>query len=257
MAEIPVERKTGGAFPWWLIPLILLLLLLPLLYFCGRNTAVVDNTNNNSNYNGNRTVTTVTGANNSAGSVTSSAGNTSGAGTTAIVTNTGATNTGSGNSAAFNEDERIREANEKARLAMEKIYPGGTAQQVIEALNLSIVNFAKGSANIPEGSKPLLKQAAEMLKKSPADTRVEVDGYTDNDGDDAGNQKLSERRANSVRSALISYGVPAAMLSSKGYGEANPKASNDTPEGKFQNRRIEYKVATSDSTAEKVAPNGR
>lgn len=48
MADIPVERKEGG-FPWWLIPLILLLLLLPLLYFCSRNTAVVDNTNGNTN----------------------------------------------------------------------------------------------------------------------------------------------------------------------------------------------------------------
>lgn len=48
MAEIPVERKEGGSFPWWLIPLLLLLLLLPLLYFCNRG-AVVDNTNGNTN----------------------------------------------------------------------------------------------------------------------------------------------------------------------------------------------------------------
>ncbi len=238
MADIPVERKTGGAFPWWLIPLVLLLLLLPLLYFCGRNTAVVDNTNNN----GNRTVI-VNGANNSVV-------NGRNTGNTAVVT-------GSGSGTAFNEADRIREANEKARLAMEKIYPNGTAQQVIEALNLSIVNFAKGSHDVPADSKPLLKQAAEMLKKSPADTRVELDGYTDNDGDDASNQKLSERRAASVRNQLVSFGVPAAMLSMKGYGEANPKASNDTPEGRFENRRIEYKVATSDSTVEKVAPDGK
>ena len=242
MADIPVERKTGG-FPWWLIPLILLLLLLPLLYFCSRNTAVVDNTNNN----GNRTVA-VNGANNSVANLRNGADN------TAIVVNTNGANSAAADGANFNEEERIREANERARAAMEKIYPNGTAQQVIEALNLSIVNFAKSSAEIPEGSKPLLKQAAEMLKKSPADTRVEVDGYTDNDGEPPMNQKLSESRANSVRSALISYGVPPAMLSSKGFGETNPKASNDTPEGKFQNRRIEYKVATSNSTTEKVAP---
>ncbi len=237
MAEIPVEHKKAAAFPWWLIPLILLLLLLPLLYFCSRNTAVVDNTNNN----GNRSVI-VTNANNSVNSV----GNLS---NTAIVANT------SGNT-VFNEDERIREANERARLAMEKIYPNGTAQQVIEALNLSVVNFAKGSNEVPAANKPLLKQAAEMLKKSPADTRVELDGYTDNDGDDASNLKLSERRAASVRNQLLNYGVPAAMLSTKGFGETNPKATNDTAEGKFENRRIEYKVATSNTTAEKVAPNG-
>lgn len=233
MAEIPVERKTGGVFPWWLIPLILLLLLLPLLYFCSRNTAVVDNTNGN----GNRAV------------VLNNANNARNATNTAVVTNT------NGGNAAFNEEQRIREANEKARLAMEKVYPNGTPQQVIDALNLSVVNFAKGSADVPADNKPLLKQAAEMLKKSPADTRVEIDGYTDNDGDDASNQKLSERRAASVRNELANYGVPAAMLSMKGYGETNPKSTNDTPEGRFENRRIEYKVATSNTTAEKVAPN--
>ena len=140
---------------------------------------------------------------------------------------------------------------------MEKIYPNGTTQQVIEVLNLTNINFPKGSAEIPAENKPMLKQAAEMLKKSPADMRVELDGYTDNDGEPAMNQKLSERRANSVRSALISYGVPPAMLSSKGFGEANPKATNDTPEGRFQNRRIEYKVATSNITSEKIAPDGK
>ncbi len=246
MAEIPVEKKTGG-FPWWLIPLLLLLLLFPLLYFCSRNTAVVDNTNAN----GNRSVA-VDNMNNSVGNLRNGADN------TAIVTNAnGGANSTTAGGADFNEADRLRQANEKARLAMEKIYPNGTPQQVIEALNLSIVNFTKGSADVPADSKSLLKQAAEMLKKSPADTRVEVDGYTDNDGEPALNQKLSERRANAVRSALISYGVLPAMLSSKGYGETNPKASNDTPEGKFQNRRIEYKVATSDSTTEKVAPDGK
>lgn len=244
MAEIPVERKTGG-FPWWLIPLLLLLLLLPLIWFCSRNTAVVDNTNGNAN----RTVV----ANNANNSV----GNARNAGNVAVVTNTGNATGNADTNAAFNEEQRIRQANERARLAMEKIYPNGTAQQVIETLNFSSINFAKGSNDIPEADKALLKQAAEQLKKSPADTRIQIEGYTDNDGDDVANQKLSERRAATVRNQLVSYGVPAAMLSAKGYGEANPKASNDTPEGRFENRRIEYKVATGDTTTEKVAPESR
>lgn len=223
MAEIPVEKNTKSAFPWWLIPLLLLLLLLPLIWYCSRNTAVVDNTNRVVNTNGN--ANRVMNANN---------------GNTAVV---------------FNEDDRIRAANEKAAAAMAKIYPNGTAQQVIEAMNFSAINFAKGSAVIPEANLALLKQAGEQLKKAPADTRVQVDGYTDNDGDDAANQQLSQKRAESVRSALLKEGVPAAMLSTKGYGETNPKASNDTPEGKFENRRIEYKVATSNTTVEKVAPS--
>jgi outer membrane protein OmpA-like peptidoglycan-associated protein len=227
MAEIPVERKEKSSFPWWLIPLLLLLLLVPFLYFCNKST-VGDNTNGN--YNNNRT------------------------GSVAVSNSSNGSTLKNGNS-AFNEEARIREANERARLAMQKVYPNGTPQQVIEALNLSVVNFVKGSSDIPADNKPLLKQAAEMLKKSPADTRVEIDGYTDNDGDDTVNQKLSERRAATVRNELVSFGVPAAMLSMKGYGETNPKSSNDTPEGRFENRRIEYKVATSDTTSEKVVPD--
>ena len=244
MADIPVERNTKSGFPWWLIPLLLLLLLLPLIWYCSRNTAVVDNTNGNTN----RTAVTANGGNANVGTRNNGNG-----GNTAVVVSNGS----GSNGAAFDEEQRIREANEKARLAMEKIYPNGTPQQVIEALNLSVVNFAKGSADIPEANKALIKQAGEQLKKSPADTRIQIDGYTDNDGDDAANQKLSQRRAEAVRSELVKLGVPAAMLSTKGYGEANPKASNDTPEGKFENRRIEYKVATGNTTTEQVSPNSK
>lgn len=231
MAEIPVQRNTKSAFPWWLIPLLLLLLLLPLIWYCSRNTAVVDNTNTN------RAVTT-TNANANINSGAMMPANTGGS--TAVV---------------FDEDERIRAANERARIAMEKIYPNGTAQEVSEVLNLSAINFPKGGAAIPEVDLALLKQAGEQLKKSPADTRIQIDGFTDSDGDDAANQRLSQRRAEAVRSELLKAGVPAAMLSTKGYGETQPKASNDTPEGKFDNRRIEYKVATSNTTVEKVAPD--
>ena len=228
MAEIPVERNTKSAFPWWLIPLLLLLLLLPLIWYCTRNNAtVVSNTNTNGNVNANRMAT----ANN---------------------TNM---NTSANAAAVFNEDDRIRQANERAAAAMAKIYPNGTPAQVIEALNFSAINFAKGSAAIPEANMALLKQAGEQLKKSPADTRIQIDGHTDNDGDDASNQKLSQQRAEAVRSEMLKLGVPAAMLSTKGFGETNPKALNDTPEGRFENRRIEYKVATSNTTTQQVAPN--
>jgi hypothetical protein len=78
MAEIPVERKGGNSFPWWLIPLLLLLLLLPLLYFCNKSN-VADNTN----YNGNRANVGTTNANNRVG--------TANAGTNTVVANTGNT----------------------------------------------------------------------------------------------------------------------------------------------------------------------
>ena len=66
---------------------------------------------------------------------------------------------------------------------MAKYYPNGTPQQVIEALNYSAINFAKGSAAIPEANQALLKQAGEQLKKAPADTRIQIDGYTKDDRD--------------------------------------------------------------------------
>lgn len=104
MAEIPVERKEGSSFPWWLIPLLLLLLLLPLLYFCNRST-VVDNTNNNTN----RTVVT-TNANNSAnmrgagnGSMSANTG-----GNTAVVMNDNSGAMNSGNDGAMNNGNGAR-----------------------------------------------------------------------------------------------------------------------------------------------------
>ena len=221
MAEIPVERKQGG-IPWW-IPLLLLLFLIPLLFLLFRGCSPAPVANVNTNGNTNRAPVATTNAN-----------------STAVV---------------FNEEERIREANERAKLALQKVYPNGTPQQVFDALNLSIVNFAKDSAEIPESDKPLLQQAAEMLKKAPATTHVEIDGHTDNDGDAAHNQTLSEKRAASVRDELARLGAPAGIFTIKGYGETQPKATNDTPEGRFQNRRIEYKLATAGNATEKVTGN--
>ncbi|HEX8737035.1 MAG TPA: OmpA family protein, partial [Pyrinomonadaceae bacterium] len=69
---------------------------------------------------------------------------------------------------------------------------------------------------------------------------IEVGGHTDNRGQPADNQKLSENRANAVKDALIKFGVNQDILQMKGYGATKPKSSNDTEDGRFQNRRIEY-----------------
>jgi OOP family OmpA-OmpF porin len=69
---------------------------------------------------------------------------------------------------------------------------------------------------------------------------IEVGGHTDSDGSDAANQALSESRAKAVREALIKFNVKPEMLTEKGYGESKPIKTNDTEDGKFQNRRIEY-----------------
>jgi outer membrane protein OmpA-like peptidoglycan-associated protein len=69
---------------------------------------------------------------------------------------------------------------------------------------------------------------------------MEIGGHTDNTGDADRQLALSQQRADAVRAYLIQQGVPEAMLVAKGYGDARPIASNDTEEGRFRNRRVEF-----------------
>jgi OOP family OmpA-OmpF porin len=71
------------------------------------------------------------------------------------------------------------------------------------------------------------------------DVAVEIRGYTDSSGSDALNLRLSQERADAVKTYLVERGVDASRLVAKGYGEADPIANNDTPEGRTQNRRVE------------------
>ena len=84
----------------------------------------------------------------------------------------------------------------------------------------------------------MLDEAAATLKQNPNVT-VNVNGFTDAIGTEAYNLKLSERRANSVVNYLVQQGIPASQLIPHGYGKTNFVASNDTPEGRAQNRRVE------------------
>ena len=86
-----------------------------------------------------------------------------------------------------------------------------------------------------------LDKVAQSLKDYP-DSLVDVYGHTDSTGSDAFNQTLSENRARTVMNYLISQGVPAARLRSQGFGETMPVASNDTPDGRAKNRRVEIKI---------------
>ena len=78
-----------------------------------------------------------------------------------------------------------------------------------------------------------------MLKEHP-DLKLAIEGHTDNVGDAAANQKLSEKRANAVKQYLVSsYGIDAGRLTAKGLGATKPVGSNDTLEGRQNNRRVE------------------
>ncbi len=101
--------------------------------------------------------------------------------------------------------------------------------------------FKTNSSDIEEVSAPVLARAAVAISKAP-DAKILIAGYTDNVGSDAYNQKLSERRAASVKAYLLKSGVNKAQLSSKGYGEADPVVDNSTSDNRSDNRRIEFHV---------------
>jgi outer membrane protein OmpA-like peptidoglycan-associated protein len=121
---------------------------------------------------------------------------------------------------------------------------GESRQRLFEkgkmSLTLEGVNFMNDSAELTPGSKRVLNRVASSLKEW-SEVDVEVEGHTDSVADDAYNMDLSQRRAESVRAYLIERGVSASRLSAKGYGETRPVASNETPEGRAKNRRVELR----------------
>jgi outer membrane protein OmpA-like peptidoglycan-associated protein len=107
----------------------------------------------------------------------------------------------------------------------------------IEELVLTGVNFETASAKLTAESSEALDKVVAVLRLRP-DAKAEIHGYTDSRGKDVYNQKLSERRAAAVVEYLTEHGIPGAHLSSKGLGKSNPVATNDTAEGRAQNRRV-------------------
>ncbi len=103
------------------------------------------------------------------------------------------------------------------------------------------INFENNSAELKVASKDILDKAAQIIIASP-DVRIEVQAHTDSVGSKKYNQKLSEKRANSVREYLVLQGVSAKQLESKGYGEIDPVLTNETEDGRARNRRVELKI---------------
>jgi len=105
-------------------------------------------------------------------------------------------------------------------------------------VTLSDVLFDTGRATLKPGADRALDRLAQFLKANPR-TRVVVEGHTDSVGSEAYNEELSQRRAQAVTEALSARGVPADQYQAKGLGKAYPVASNETPAGRQQNRRVE------------------
>jgi len=102
------------------------------------------------------------------------------------------------------------------------------------------IKFDTDSDRLKPESAPILKQVAAGLAKNP-NLKLEIDGYTDSVGDADHNLDLSKRRAQAVASVLVTqFGVDAGRLTANGYGAAQPIGSNDTPDGRAENRRVEF-----------------
>lgn len=142
----------------------------------------------------------------------------------------------------FNAEEQVRQAAQKASAALAALKPGFSASDLVGALNLDILNFATSSAQIPTDSYDLLNRSASAINALPSGSVIEIGGHTDNTGDATANLQLSQQRADTVRSYLVQQSVNPATLVAKGYGDSKPVANNDTEEGRFRNRRIEFSV---------------
>jgi OmpA-OmpF porin, OOP family len=105
--------------------------------------------------------------------------------------------------------------------------------------SFGIIYFDTGKANIKPKSRPVLHDVIEYLNHNK-EVKLEVQGHTDSVGPEAFNQKLSDARAASVKKYLTGKGIAADRLTTRGFGESKPAATNKTREGKAKNRRIEF-----------------
>ena len=130
-----------------------------------------------------------------------------------------------------------------AKLEMVPPVPSIEANSLLITLDSAVLfDVDKYDVRVHPEAEEVLKNLAIVLKEMDV-KNFEIDGHTDSDGSDEYNQVLSEKRANSVKNFLVSQGV-TAEITTKGYGESKPVASNDTAEGKQKNRRVEIIIPT-------------
>lgn len=105
-----------------------------------------------------------------------------------------------------------------------------------------IVQFETNKAILLPQSEQLLDEVADALKEHPEIEEVRVEGHTDSQGTTKLNMKLSDARAEAVRNYLIGKGIDGGRLVAQGFGETKPVSDNDTEEGRYKNRRVEFEI---------------
>lgn len=128
-----------------------------------------------------------------------------------------------------------------ADVAMNNLGDNPDPRDVARALSIQVINFEVDEAVIPDVNKAVLDRAAKIVTEVP-NMNLMIIGHTDSQASDSYNMELSRERAESVKAYLVSQGVDASKLSTKGMGESEPIAENSTEQGRFRNRRIEFVV---------------
>lgn len=131
---------------------------------------------------------------------------------------------------------------------MKKNIENAKVERVGEGINITFdagILFAVNSSSLQPAAKESVKKLAEILNKYP-DTNIMIDGNTDNTGKKEYNQKLSERRAKAVADYAIGLGVASSRITTIGNGDNKPVATNDTPEGRQKNRRVEVAIVANE-----------
>ena len=114
-------------------------------------------------------------------------------------------------------------------------------ESINQLLSVEDIEFEVNKSSLTQKGKTTVDKLANILKQYP-NMRVELAGYTDSDGSETFNQKLSQARVDTTKNRLISRGVVANRLVAKGYGEANPLVPNTSDENKAKNRRVEINI---------------
>jgi outer membrane protein OmpA-like peptidoglycan-associated protein len=145
------------------------------------------------------------------------------------------------------EQRRAAEAAEQRNRELERELETLQAQSTERGLVLTLgdVLFDTGQASLKPGAATTIDRLAQFMRDYP-ERAVRIEGHTDSVGSDDLNQRLSERRADAVRDALLARGMPSQRITTRGFGETMPIAGNDDPGGRQQNRRVEIVVSDED-----------
>jgi outer membrane protein OmpA-like peptidoglycan-associated protein len=152
--------------------------------------------------------------------------------------------------AAEEANRRLNEAVGQLRSLVAEITNLQQTQRGL-VISLSDILFDVGKSTLKPGAQASIQRIAAVLTQYPQH-QILVEGHTDATGGDDLNLQLSRDRASTVRSALVTGGVDGSKISAEGFGESRPVASNDTPAGRQQNRRVEIVIVGAGTVADAV-----